>query len=372
MLAITVVLFLFGCAGKQAVELPEFSAPQFDSTYKSSVDNFVIILDASSSMRHDGKFQLAKAVTERLNLTVPELGQTAGLRSVGHADSVSPKKAELFYGMETYNTSALAEKLDLISECGGAGHLEDALVGVIQDMGTLSGKTAVIIISDGLNMEDKTEQAEALKAQYGDAICYYPVQTGTSEEGTEYLSKIASIGGCSTLVNASDVLSSDGMAAFVENALLKKVAVPKPVVPVTPKDSDGDGVIDDDDQCPGTPIGAVVNEVGCWTLDNVLFDFDKANIKSEAYSQLDAVAAILKQNAAMKVELQGHTDNVGTEEYNMELSMRRSNAVAQYLVDKGIDRDRLTTTGFGFTKPVALNGTDFGRSLNRRVEIHPY
>lgn len=372
MLVITVVLFLFGCASKQTVELPKFSAPQFDSTYQSSVDNFVIILDDSSSMGYDGKFQLAKAVTRRLNLTIPELGQTAGLRSFGHADSVSKKKAELFYGMETYNTSALAEKLNLISECGGAGHIQDALVGVVEDMGALSGKTAVIIISDGLDMAGETEQAEALKAKYGDAICYYPIQVGVSEEGTKYLSKIASIGGCSTLVNATEILSSEGMAAFVIKALLKKVDAPKPVVE-TPKDgdSDGDGVVDSEDQCPGTPAGAVVNAIGCWSLNNVVFDSGKAKIKSEAYPQLDAVFAILKQNGTMKVELQGHTDNVGKKAYNMDLSMRRANAVAQYLVEKGIDRNRLTTTGFGFSKPVALNSTAFGRSLNRRVEIHP-
>ena len=73
----------------------------------------------------------------------------------------------------------------------------------------------------------------------------------------------------------------------------------------------------------------------------------------------------------MSVEIQGHTDNIGTKEYNMDLSQRRANAVAKYLEDKGIARDRLAATGFGFEKPVALNSTDYGRSLNRRVEINP-
>jgi OOP family OmpA-OmpF porin len=137
-------------------------------------------------------------------------------------------------------------------------------------------------------------------------------------------------------------------------------------------DSDGDGVLDPDDQCPGTPAGAKVNTVGCWILDNVLFDFDKDVIKPETFAQLDAVYEILEKNPAMSVELQGHTDNIGTKKYNMGLSLRRANSVAKYLADKGISRDRLATTGFGFDKPVALNSTDFGRSLNRRVEIHPY
>jgi OOP family OmpA-OmpF porin len=118
-------------------------------------------------------------------------------------------------------------------------------------------------------------------------------------------------------------------------------------------------------------MGAKVNAVGCWVLDTVLFDFDKDLIKAEAYPLLDEVVAILEKNPAMSVELQGHTDNVGGKEYNMGLSLRRANAVAAYLVDKGILRSRLSTKGYGFSKPVALNGTEFGRSLNRRVEIAP-
>jgi OOP family OmpA-OmpF porin len=164
------------------------------------------------------------------------------------------------------------------------------------------------------------------------------------------------------------------MAAFVEKVFLSKkvmAAAPAPMK-AERKDSDGDGVYDDEDQCPGTPVGAKVNAVGCWTLDSVLFDFDKAEIKPEGFPLLDAIVVILEKNPAMSVELAGHTDNVGTEAYNMDLSMRRSNSVAAYLVDKGILRNRLATTGFGFKNPVALNGTKFGRSLNRRVELNPY
>jgi OOP family OmpA-OmpF porin len=107
-------------------------------------------------------------------------------------------------------------------------------------------------------------------------------------------------------------------------------------------------------------------------LGNVLFDFDKDVIKPDAYSLLDDVVKILEKNPVMSVELQGHCDNVGTADYNMDLSMRRAHAVKNYLVGKGILKNRMGTEGFGFTRPVALNGTDTGRSLNRRVEIQPY
>jgi len=374
-LTITAVLFLFGCAAKEPAGLPSFSAKQFNaSMYQSKVDNFVIILDASSSMEDDcmgnPKFMIAKAIVERMNMTIPELGQIAGLRSFGHADSISKNETELFYGMEAYNSAALAAKLGEISKAGGYSPLGAAMLAMGTDLESLSGKTAVIIISDGLDMKADAAQATTVKEQYGDAICYYPIQVGNAEEGTAFLSQIANIGGCASLMNASELMDPAAMAAFVENVFLER-AVAAPAAP-KPMDSDGDGVLDPDDQCPGTPAGAKVNAVGCWILDNVLFDFDKDVIKPAAFAQLDAVYEILEKNPAMSVELQGHTDNIGTKKYNMGLSLRRANSVAKYLVDKGISRDRLATTGFGFDKPVALNSTDFGRSLNRRVEIHPY
>ena len=371
---ITAFLFLFGCAAKNPAGLPTFNAKQFDtSMYQSKVDNFVIILDASSSMEDDylgnPKFTVARAIIERMNLTIPELGQTAGLRSFGHAESVSKEETVMLYGMESYNSDALNEKLTGITKAGGYSPLGSAIAAMGADLESLSGKTAVIIISDGLDMNPDTAQAAAVKAQYGDAVCFYPIQVGNAPEGTAFLSEIASIGGCANLINAKELLCAEKMAAFVEDVFLE----PAPPAPVpSPMDSDGDGVLDPDDQCPGTPAGAKVNAVGCWILDNVLFDFNKDDIKPEAFAQLDAVYEILERNPAMSVELQGHTDNIGSAKYNMGLSLRRANSVAQYLVNKGIARNRIATTGFGFDKPVALNSTDFGRSLNRRVEIHPY
>jgi len=375
LLTITAFLFLFGCTAKEPAGLPSFSAKQFDaSMYQSKVDNFVIILDASSSMKDDymgnPKLMIGKAIAERMNMTIPELGQTAGLRSFGHADAVSENETELLYGMERYSSAALAEKLNAISKAGGYSPLASAIAAMETDLENLSGKTAVIIISDGLDMKPDTAQANAVKQQYGDNICFYPIQVGNAEEGAACLSEIARIGGCANLMNADELLSPGAMAAFVERVFLEKAPAPAP--PAAPMDSDGDGVFDPDDQCPGTPEGAKVNAVGCWVLDNVLFDFDQDVIKPQAFAQLDAMYEILEKNPAMRVELQGYTDNIGSQKYNMDLSLRRANAVAGYLVNKGITRNRLATTGFGFDKPVALNSTDFGRSLNRRVEIHPY
>ena len=99
-----------------------------------------------------------------------------------------------------------------------------------------------------------------------------------------------------------------------------------------------------------------------------LFDFDSAELTDEAKENLDKVAAYLS-SSDIKVEVGGHTDNMGSEEYNKALSQRRAESVINYLVGKGIDKARLTAVGYGKDKPVATNDTEEGRHQNRRIEF---
>jgi OOP family OmpA-OmpF porin len=104
-------------------------------------------------------------------------------------------------------------------------------------------------------------------------------------------------------------------------------------------------------------------------LDDVLFDFDKTNIKPEAAAILDRLVAFMNENKDRRVALSGHTDSIGTEKYNQGLSERRAASVKNYLVKKGVDGSRVTSQGFGESKPIADNKTKEGRAKNRRVEI---
>ena len=104
-------------------------------------------------------------------------------------------------------------------------------------------------------------------------------------------------------------------------------------------------------------------------LDNVLFDFDKTVIKPDAAKILDRLVAFLKENPDKRVGLEGHTDSVGTDQYNQGLSERRAVSVKDYVVKKGIDRSRIAAQGFGKAKPIADNNTEQGRANNRRVEV---
>ncbi|MBK7172944.1 MAG: OmpA family protein [Bacteroidales bacterium] len=104
-------------------------------------------------------------------------------------------------------------------------------------------------------------------------------------------------------------------------------------------------------------------------LRNIFFDTDKFVLKSESTAELDKLLEFLKRNAAMKIEIGGHTDNVGTDAHNTELSQKRADAVYQYLISKGIEKDRLSAKGYGKSMPVDSNETPAGRANNRRTEF---
>jgi outer membrane protein OmpA-like peptidoglycan-associated protein len=103
--------------------------------------------------------------------------------------------------------------------------------------------------------------------------------------------------------------------------------------------------------------------------DGVTFDFGKANLKPQFYSALDQVASTMAEYNQTVVEISGHTDSVGSDEANQTLSVQRANSVSNYLVGKGLMRERFEVVGMGERYPVASNDSDSGRAVNRRVEI---
>jgi len=101
----------------------------------------------------------------------------------------------------------------------------------------------------------------------------------------------------------------------------------------------------------------------------ILFDYDKATIRKESYSALQSIADIMKEYPNTKFLIEGHTDSRGSDAYNMKLSKERAASVHDYLVNIGMDDDRLRSEGFGEERPIATNNTAAGRQQNRRVEI---
>jgi outer membrane protein OmpA-like peptidoglycan-associated protein len=145
-------------------------------------------------------------------------------------------------------------------------------------------------------------------------------------------------------------------------------------------DTDGDGVNDKEDKCP-TVAGTVANK-GCpeikkeivekvnYAAKKIFFITGSDKIALESHSALNNVVAILRTDSTLKLSIEGHTDNVGKPATNLILSQKRADAVKNYLVQKGLDANRLESKGYGQEKPVADNSKPEGRAANRRVELH--
>jgi outer membrane protein OmpA-like peptidoglycan-associated protein len=101
----------------------------------------------------------------------------------------------------------------------------------------------------------------------------------------------------------------------------------------------------------------------------ILFDFDRADLRPEAQAELTKLGRILNKYDDTNVMVEGHTDATGSDQYNMDLSVRRASSVGTYLAAQNVTRDRLSAVGFGELKPIASNDTDDGRQQNRRVEV---
>ncbi|MDR9765536.1 OmpA family protein [Shewanella baltica] len=150
------------------------------------------------------------------------------------------------------------------------------------------------------------------------------------------------------------------------------------VIAAAPVDSDNDGVYDDKDQCPATPVTHKVDSVGCTIYENVKnkedvgsiqFANDSAVVKKVFYKDIERLANYLNKNPEFTVEIAGHASNVGKPDYNMVLSDKRADAVAQILVEKyGISKNRVTSNGYGVTQPLVAGDSKEAYAANRRIE----
>lgn len=256
----------------------------------------MVILDTSSSMGdkygQKEKAKIAKELLAAMNQTLPELGYNGALMTFGHDAHLPDKSAMLVYGPTQYTTSGFESVLNATKGPGGDSSLPLAKAinfsGV--DLKSTQGPIAVILVSDGENMDQApVKAAEAMKSQFGDRLCIDTVLVGDNPAGKMILEQIAKAGGCGISNNSNQLASSANMASFVEGLFLAKhTPKPAPMAAATkPMDSDKDGVTDNLDRCPNTPLGATVDVRGCWTYETkVLFDINNAEVKSEAYHML--------------------------------------------------------------------------------------
>ena len=180
-----------------------------------------------------------------------------------------------------------------------------------------------------------------------------------------------------------DELKDPSLRQEVE-ALRNRVANVEKSVEGLKKDSDGDGVADQFDKCPGTPAGTKVDGSGCplpvpapvapvapvstaTGFETIQFDFNSSVLKTDSYPVLDKLSSVLRENGG-KVTTKGYASSEGTAAYNLKLSKDRANSVKTYLVNSGVNASQVTVKGLGEANPIASNDTEEGRIQNRRVE----
>jgi OOP family OmpA-OmpF porin len=371
--------------------------------YVPKIDNFFIILDVSYSMSvpyvgkgygKESKLTVAKDFIKHMNNTMAGMEVSGVLQIFGRGIEVPTRQTETVYGRTAYSRSGLEQSLNSINFLADGNSSAGRAIKVVNDtIGSIKGVNAVIFISDGDNLAgDPHMKIREMENSYGDRTCFYTVWTGNYSWGELLMEELAGEMGCGFSISIDEIASNEDMIDFVKRVFLTtdidsdSDGVPDsldkcPDTPIgvgvdefgCPKvvqtDSDGDGVFDDVDEYPDTPVGAIVDDRGCWVVKGVQFDYKKWDVKPQFNSNLDNIDNILKKNSGLKIRIEGHTDDIGSMKYNIDLSGKRAQAIKDYLVNKGIDPSRITTIGLGYAQPIADNDTSKGRALNRRAEI---
>ena len=376
------VATLFGCQAHRAgLVNPAFQPQDLNGQlqagdFAQKVDNFFVVLDSSGSIdetyRGYSKFAISNDFLHRMNMSIPDLDLTAGMRDFGATRNPFADKTRLLYGPTTYTKEGFQSALNSVKWGGGESPAAMAIDAASDDMYSFKGQTAFIFVGDGeYKSNDPVAAVKRLKERYGDNLCVYSVLVGSEGAASvETMQALADAGGCGFYKSAKYLESPQAMSDWVEEVFLAPVVKKaKEEVVVVVGDSDGDGVLDDVDQCADTPAGASVNDKGCWILQNVEFDFNKYAIKAEFTPILTEIADVMKQNPDITLSIAGNTDIIGTEKYNMTLGEERAMAAKQFLVNQGVAADRIATESFGYSRPVATNSTEWGRARNRRDEF---
>ncbi|MGC9326956.1 MAG: OmpA family protein [Candidatus Hinthialibacter sp.] len=330
----------------------------------TEINQIFLLADASSSMSLEGKrLQEIDFLTAFVE-AMPDDCYRAGLMAFN-------SKSAILQRLQVFNRTSLLNKVPSLAKMGGATRLETSLKSIQEQLQGARGRTAIVIVSDGLliNNHDAWFAGADLVEAYPDT-CIYTVQIGFDSKGTQSLNKLQQLTDCGGFRFASDLNSPVELRRFIHEVFYG-VKPAEEIGEAPAGDSDNDGVDDSIDQCPNTPQGAKVDERGCWVIQDLLFDYDKAEIRPEYNSILDEVVEVLKNNPSVDIRVDGHTDSIGGEKYNQALSLRRADAVVRYLITHGVSADRLTAQGWGLSRPVKPNDTPENRQANRRVELTP-
>ncbi len=308
-----------------------------------TADNFIILFNSSSNMskpfQNTGLTTLEAAVQflKERNEILPDLEYNAGLYLL------APFKP--IYTMQKYNRDKFAAAIDqLPAKASGPTLLQQGLLKLDGILSELSGRTVVFLYSDGSyshmpGSRKPADIAKRLADKYN--VCFYVISTAEGDQEKAVLKAVASINECSRVVPFDQMFAKPvylaGALFIIETRIEKFLTTYYRLADIR--------------------------------VDNILFDFDSAQVRSEYNDKLTILGKFLKNNPSTYVILTGFTDSAGPSEYNLGLARRRAESIEAYLIDKfNVSVGQIVTQWYGKADPVAGNDTGGGRRQNRRVE----
>jgi OOP family OmpA-OmpF porin len=324
------------------------------------VDNFIVLFDASGSMQDQygdtgqKKIDLAKQIYEERIPRLPDLDWNAGLYLY------TPWKS--FYEMQPFNKEAFVKALDemaayqpSVNYKNQPSPLGNAIKNLDPILAKVSGETAVFIFSDGQFTLSEPKiwpvpAAKEIASKYD--VSFYIISSAQTAKSEKLVNDLASVN------TSSRVIPFDAVIDRPEYTIAALYMVKDRAIVET----------------------ELISKVVGVELNNIMFDFGKADIRSEYHDELDALAKFLEKNPEAYVVIEGFTDSTGDPEYNLALSRRRAESVKNFLMENytylagegnvpDTDQKRLVTLWYGKDLPVASNDTAEGRRLNRRVRL---
>lgn len=343
------VMALAACGGTPYTPTASTGDPIDPGAYAKKVDTFIVLLDTSGSMNKEDegrpRMHAAEDWTASFNNAVPPMDFKAGMVTFGKGATgscIGPGIASTLYGLTNYNSADFAKALGSLKCAASTTPIAAAIDSATGLLTEEEGLIAVIIVSDfNWNDPDAVKSAvDELKAQHVNNVCVHTVKVGNDTAHDALIASLTDTGGCDSAVVATNVASGPALSTYVADTLL-------------------------------TPLERAMEYTTHTVSAEVLFDFDKSILKEQGKVELHKLGAEIKGQGMLvgDIDVVGHTDSVGSDDYNQRLSVRRAMAVKQYLVSQGINGGIIDVIGMGERQPVATNDTAAGRAMNRRVDI---
>ncbi len=355
-LIVTICIFMLlnGCASRATGFSPDLLDKQLgQGSLRQKTDRLLVVIDGRGGLDLRKAYRFLREVEK---MVPPAVHYEKVFRIYGWEIGVFSDDVSALFGLHELPYQGIEEMVvTRILPDSNITPLSLSLDSLVMELAEVEGHNALIIISNGRQIsEDAIQSARYLKRILAGKVCFYPILMGDDSAGEKRLETLPGIGKCGYMRRYAELQTPTGVTDFVRDiffATVKDISVEKPGLETK--------------QSLDEMLG---RDKKIQFVLHVEFEFDKAKILPGFNDEMKQVVDFLKTYPETVAQLVGHTDSIGSENYNHKLSLERAKGVRRYLIDNfGIDEKRLIFKGVGESEPVADNSSAAGRQRNRRV-----